>query len=308
MKRIRRNQVCYKMSASNAPVLRVAPGETFVAETEDCYSGNLRTPSDVFTKAMWDTVNPATGPVFIEGARRGDTLAVEIQDIRTRDYAVMCVERGAGALGELIEGVETSILPIRDGKLLLGEGLAAPIRPMVGVIGVAPAGGPVLTGTPGEHGGNLDCKEITAGATVYLPVFAEGALLALGDIHALMGDGEVCICGAEVSGEITLRTRLLRGTLPTPAVETESAVWFLGSALTLDECERIVLDKAHAWLTGVLGLGANEAARFMSLLGDLQVCQVVDPLKTMRFGFRKERLRPLGLGAGLAERLAPAGA
>ena len=205
----------------------------------------------------------------------------------TRDYAVMCVEHGAGALGELVEGIETSILPIENGLLVLSKALSIPVRPMIGVIGTAPAGDPVLNGTPGEHGGNMDCKLITAGSVVYLPVNVKGALLSLGDLHAIMGDGEVCICGAEVSGEVTLKAESVASDIPTPCVETEDRFHFIGSAATLDECERIVLDKAHAFLTGVQGMRSNDAARAMSLLCDLCVCQVVDPLKTMRFSVPK---------------------
>ena len=287
MNTIGKDKVCYAMSAVNEPVLRVEEGEPFCLETEDCYSGNLRSPEDVFTKDMWDTVNPATGPVYVEGAKPGDTLCVAIQDIRVRDYAVMCVQEGSGALGDCIEGIETSIHPIRDNQLVLRNDLAVPIHPMIGVIGTAPEKGSVLNGTPGEHGGNMDCKEITAGAKVYLPVYTAGALLVAGDIHAVMGDGEVCICGAEVAGAIVLKAHVDPASRPTPCVETEHHLSFIGSALTLDECEQIVLKKAHRYLTHLRGLPPNEAARLMSLLGDLRVCQVVDPLKTMRFSLPK---------------------
>lgn len=287
MIRVTKDKRCYAMSAANRPAAEVEQGAPFIIETEDCYSGRLTTPRDRFTKDMWETVNPATGPIAITGTEAGRTLGVEIVDIRTRDYAVMCVEQGAGALGRFIEGVETSILPIRDGQLVLNDTLSVPIRPMIGVIGTAPRDGAILNGTPGEHGGNMDCKLITAGSVVYLPVNTRGALLSLGDLHAVMGDGEVCICGAEVSGEVTLRARQIDVDLPTPCVETKTHLHFIGSALTLDECERIVLAKAHDFLTRIEGLKANEAARAMSLLGDLQVCQVVDPLKTMRFALPK---------------------
>jgi len=295
MKMLSRDMVCYAMSADAPPALRVAPGERFGLETEDCYSGMLRSPEDVFTSDMWDTVNPATGPVCVEGAQSGDVLRVDVESIRTRDWAVMCVEHGAGALAEQVEGVETAILPIRDGKVIVREGLAVPVRPMIGVIGTAPAGEAVLNGTPGEHGGNLDCREIGPGARVYLPVGAPGALLAAGDVHALMGDGEVCICAAEVSAEVILSATPVRTALPTPCVETADWLAFLGSALTLDECERIVLAKAHRFLTESAGLGPNEAARFMSLLGELRVCQVVDPLKTMKLMLPRPALAACGL-------------
>ena len=288
------------MSGDNPPHLRVAPGEAFVVETEDCYSGNLRVPEDRFTKEMWDTVNPATGPVFIENAEPGDVLRIDIEQIEIADHAVMCVEHGSGALGEQIEGIETSILPIRDGKLIVNDALSVPVHPMIGVIGLASTGAPVLTGTPSEHGGNMDCKEIAAGSSVYLPVSVPGALLALGDLHAVMGDGEVCICGAEVPGCVTLEAHPLKDCpLPTPCVETGDHLLLIASAKTLDECERMVLAKAHRLLTDVVGLGANEAARIMSLLGELGICQVVDPLKTMKFLLPKRALATLDVNSRL---------
>ncbi len=287
MIRVTSDQVCYSMSSANKPVLEVNQNERFCVETEDCYSGKLKSPEDRFTKAMWDTVNPATGPISILGTEPGRPLRIEIVDIRTRHYAVMSVERDAGALGRFIENSETTILPIENKRLILDGTLSIPIQPMIGVIGTAPAGKPVLNGTPGEHGGNMDCKLITAGSVVYLPVNTKGALLAIGDLHALMGDGEVCICGAEVSGEVILKAAQVDSRMPTPCVETESHFHFIGSALTLDECERIVLDKAHTFLTNIGKMSSNDAARAMSLLCDLCVCQVVDPLKTMRFSVPK---------------------
>lgn len=297
MKTLTRDKVCYKMSAANEPVLRVAATETFCVKCQDCYSGNLRSADDKFTKQMWNKVNPATGPVFVEGAAVGDILKVEIQKIDVADHAVMNLSEGMGALAHRIAANETVIQPIRDGELIVCEGVAVPIRPMIGVIGVAPAGGDeILTGMPGEHGGNMDCKEIAPGAAVYLPVNVNGALLAMGDIHAVMGDGEVCVCGAEVAGEVTLSVSVASLKLPTPAVENNEWLMFLASAKGLDECERMVLDKAHQFLCDNVGLGANDAARTMSLIGELRICQVVDPLKTMKFMLPKAFLTDVGWG------------
>lgn len=290
MQRITKEKAAYAMSRQNKPVAVVKPNETVVVETEDCYSGKLKTSSDRFTKDMWDTVNPATGPIAIAGARPGQILAVRIDNIATRDFAVMCVEHGSGALGRFIEGVETSILPVRDRQLIVSDKLQLLISPMIGVIGTAPGSKLMLNGMPGEHGGNMDCNVIGRGSIVYLPVQVEGALLMLGDIHALMGDGEVCICAAEVSGEVTLTPLIARRRLPTPCVETAGEIHFIASAKSLDSCERKVLAKTIRFLTGIAGMKPNDAARLMSLTGDLRVCQVVDPLKTMRFTLPKTAL------------------
>jgi amidase len=294
MKRVSRDKVCYAMSARNEAVLRVAAGEKFCLETEDCYSGVLKGPQDKMPERMPGFGNPATGPVYVEGAAPGDLLRVHIEKIRTRDYAVMRVEPGVGALPRHVAVAETVFLPIRRGELRLREGVRLPLSPMIGVIGTAPREGQVPTVTPGEHGGNMDCKEIGAGADVYLPVSVEGALLALGDVHAVMADGEVCVCGAEVSAEVTLRAESIRSPLPTPCVETAEHILFIASATTLDACEPLVLDKAHRFLTGLVGLSPNEAARLMSLVGELRICQVVDPLKTMKVMLPRRVLQALG--------------
>lgn len=297
MQRITKDKAAYSMSRRNAPVSVVQPGETVVVETEDCYSGRLKTSRDRFTRDMWNTVNPATGPLAIAGIRPGQVLGVRIDDITTRDHAVMYVEHGSGALGAFIEGAETDILPIRNQTLVINEKVQIPIRPMIGVIGTAPRQKAILNTTPGEHGGNMDCNIITRGCTVYLPVQADGALLMMGDIHALMGDGEVCICAAEVSGDITITPHIVRHLLPTPCVETAAEIHFIASAKSLDTCERLVLAKAIRFLTDVVGIKPNDAARLMSLVGDLRVCQVVDPLKTMRFTLPKIALADFDMRA-----------
>jgi amidase len=260
MKTVKDTELCYAMSRENTPILYVEPNEIFRLETKDCYSNNLASEKDVFTKEMWDTVNPATGPVFIKGTNPGSVLKVDILEIEVRDFAVTCVENGSGALGKFIEGTETKLYPVNDGKLLISEKLSVPINPMIGVIATAPEGKAVLNGTPGEHGGNMDCKVITAGSSVYLPVNTEGALLAAGDLHALMGDGEVCICGAEVSGKITMKASLHQHKMPTPCVETEDHIYIIASAKTLEECENAVLEKTHNYLTNAFSLSANESA------------------------------------------------
>jgi len=205
-----------------------------------------------------------------------------VQQAHICNKAAMCVEENFGAMGKFIKNKETTIYDIEDGNVQISDKLAIPVKPMIGFIGTSPVDNAVTNSTPGEHGGNMDCKEITAGAVVYLPVFAKGALLAMGDIHAVMGDGEVCICAAEVAGEVIVRARAIKSHLLTPCVDTGDDIAFIGSGLTLDECEKIVLAKTFDFLVNSMNFGDNEAARMMSLTGQLRVCQVVNPLKTMK--------------------------
>src|SRR5574344_1951576 len=110
---------------------------------------------------------------------------------------------------------------------------------MIGVIGTAPAYDTVMTHTPGAHGGNMDCNKIVAGSTLYLPVEVEGALLSIGDLHGLMGDGEVMICGVETGGRVTVRVSAVRNfAMPTPALRCRGRFMTIQSDRTLDEASR----------------------------------------------------------------------
>ena len=132
----------------------------------------------------------------------------------------------------------------------------------------------------------------------YSAVYIKGALLAMGDLHALMADGEVAICGLEVSGRITCSVKVVEPTLVTPSVRTSGKLMILASAKTLDRAQRLVLDKAVKFLISMVGLSAGDAVRLLSLVGDLAVCQIVDPLVTMpvelplhilaRYGWRQQ--------------------
>ena len=141
-----------------------------------------------------------------------------------------------GVLGSRIETGESRGLPIDGQTLAFGRRVRLPIRPMIGSIGTAPSGEAIRAGKPGLHGGNMDCRLIEAGASVLLPVLVRGAQLALGDLHAVMGDGEVGCAGAEVAGTVALRVRLLRSLdLPLPFVLTADKAVTIFSADTLDQ-------------------------------------------------------------------------
>jgi amidase len=166
---------------------------------------------------------------------------------------------------------------------------------MVGVIGTAPVEGAILNGTPGPHGGNMDCTLIAEGSTVYLPVEVPGALFGLGDLHAVMGDGEVLICGVEMAGWVRVRLDVLKGrSLPLPLVENEELVATIHSGEDLDLAAQGAIENMARLLTETVGLALNEAGMLMSAVGQLRICQVVDPLKTCRMEFPKWALERYG--------------
>lgn len=294
MIRIASQQHVFALSADAAPVAHIPDGDTVVLETADCFAGQAASGADL-ARLDWDLINPATGPVFIDGARPGDVLAVRIERITVAPEGVMAVSDEFGVLAGRIDALQFTRVPIERGYARLSERVSVAVQPMIGVIGTAPANGAVPTGTPGPHGGNMDTRLIGEGATIYLPVFHDGALLAAGDLHAVMGDGEICGTGVEVRGEITLTVSVRRDLeLSGPLVETGELVATIASAETLDAAAEEATRAMADLLERRLRLSAAEATMLMSAVGQLQVSQVVDPLKTARFTLPKAVLAELG--------------
>jgi amidase len=172
-------------------------------------------------------------------------------------------------------------------------GAEVPVKPMIGVIGVAPAGEDVPCGTPGSHGGNLDTRLIGEGATVYLPVAVRGALLAAGDLPAAMGDGEVAVTGVEVAGEVTLRVDVRKDLeLASPVLETNELVATIASADTLDAAAKKATDEMADLLHVRLGIELPDAVMLMSAVGQARISQMVDPQRTVRFEMPKSAYEP----------------
>ncbi|WP_286847542.1 MULTISPECIES: acetamidase/formamidase family protein [Aminobacterium] len=280
---IKRDQVIYAMSNSHEAVKHVQPGDRIVFETEDCFSHKITLPEHRLSSDFdYSIVNPATGPIWIEGAEPGDVLVIRIEKIELDTQGVVELFPGWGPLGDKVTGSHTEIVSIQKGK---GHfcGLELPLRPMIGVIGVAPAEGEIACGIPGTHGGNLDTIQMTEGATLRLPVYVPGGKLALGDLHAIMGDGEVCGTGVEIRGEVTLTVELEKGRrLITPLLENKDAYFVLASAQTLEEATRIALDEAVTLICEKRGMTWERAYMFASIACDLHISQVVNPLKTVK--------------------------
>jgi len=295
MSDLTRDKAFFGFSPENEAVLHAQQGERLHLTTHDCFSGQLKTPADTLETLDWSITNPATGPIYIEGTKPGDVLRVDLHEVKAHGPSVMIAVPGVGALGHLITEEETVILDHSGDTVTYKDKVVVKQKPMLGVIGVAPAEGTVPNSTPGPHGGNMDCTLITSNTRLYLTVAVEGALFGCGDMHAVMGDGEVVVCGAETPGEVTLTTQVVDiPGLPTPFIENDEIVAVIASAETTDEAYKMALDMMHGFLTNVAGIPVNDAAMLMSLVGNLRFCQVVDPLLTVRFEFPKSVLADYG--------------
>ena len=283
MQTITRDHVIYQMSASHPCAARAASGETVIFETLDCFGGQLTREDQHLNGIDWGNINPATGPLYVEGAQPGDVLKVEILHIDLDRCGVMTEAPGEGPYGDFLQEEATKLLPVSAGRVTFNERLSFPVRPMIGVIGTAPADGAIPTGTPGPHGGNMDCRRIGAGSTLYLPVAVPGALLSMGDLHAAMGDGDGWICGVEISGSVTVRITVLSDcALPTPFLLTPDLLMDIYAAGTMDAAARGAVQRMRSFLIEQVGMDAHDAGMALSAACDLRVCQMVDPMITCR--------------------------
>ena len=277
------------------PVLTVKSGETVRIRTKDCFSNQLTGPQDAMDDLDWDAVNPATGPVFVEGAKAGGALKVRIENIEFDEQTCSATGQDEGVCGNRFTEWATHYCKIQGNTLAWDERLSIPLRPMIGVIGVAPEGEPVNCGTPGSHGGNMDNTAITTGATLYFPVAVDGALFGCGDMHAAMGDGEVSVSGAEVAGYATVTlTAMPELKLVNPLIENDTHFGIIVSAESLDAAAELAVQQMVDLLASRTSESEADLVMLLSLVADVQVCQMVDPQKTVRFMVPKYVLNAIG--------------
>jgi amidase len=287
--------VLYHFEPSLDPKWRVPDGATVEIHCVDGLGGAIKTESDLYEVVDYDRVNDATGPIHIEGARPGDILSFRIDEIEVAsDQGCTLLIRDFGLHADRASTPRTRISRIAGGTAIVLDRFEVPLRPMLGTIGVAPREGRWNTVTPHDHGGNLDTSDIRAGVRLLLPVNQPGALLALGDAKAVMGDGEVCSTGIEVPVKVTGRLDVLTGrTIPRPMIETEMEWMTIGSAKDFLEACRLANADLVSLLAEAQDLSWEDAYILSSIVSDLRISQVVDPLLTVRCAVPKHYLSPL---------------
>lgn len=277
---------------SLAPRLRIDPGDTVVFETRDASDEFYRpgsTHEDVLRRVFRG--HPLTGPVWINGAHPGDTLVVHILEVAPRAaFGWSNIRPGRGLLPEAeFPQPYLQIWDLSDGRYARGmRDIAVPLAPFPGVMGTALAEpGTHLTAPPRRNGGNMDIRQLTAGATLYLPISVEGALFSVGDGHGAQGDGEVCITAVEMNARVTLRFDLLAGRdvaepqfrLPArPARPIDLGPQFVttGHGPDLYECARQAVRHMIDHLQRERGLSREQAYILCSVAVDLRISEIVD--------------------------------
>lgn len=283
MLKISREHITHNLSAGNIPAEYMESGDLVAFETYDCYQGQLLPKETTFADVDRRLGNPATGPVYIRGAKPGDVLKITIRKLEMGKVGILDIGPTSGALTGIFPQPIIKRLPVTKDHLVYNEKIKVPIRPMIGVIGTAPSGEAVSTMTPKDHGGNMDCTKIEEGSILYLPVFVEGGLLSVGDFHAIMGEGEVANCGVEIEGTAVLQVEVLRDfPFPFPMLENEEQWITIAYGKTLDEAGNKAVKQMFQFLCKHESLTKVDAGMLIDMTGDLIVCQIVNPYKTVR--------------------------
>jgi amidase len=287
-RRLSSKKAIYNFTRKNRPAYRVADGETVLVETGDCFSGLARSESDLFEDIAMGDVNPATGPISVEGMRAGDVLCVEVKRIKCGKRGVVMCSPELGILSSEVRRSRTRIVTIRGTRAVFSKDLEILLRPHIGVVGVSPRKGEFPTFHPGDHGGNLDTVEVRERSKLYLPTFVDGAMVALGDVHAAMGDGEVCGTGIEVPAEVTVRlSKAHEVSFARPMIETPTEWISYAAAKTLDQAAKLATQDMVRFISHSRGCDFEEAYMLASVAADLKISQVVDPLMAARMSISK---------------------
>ncbi|MBI2505111.1 MAG: acetamidase/formamidase family protein [Candidatus Latescibacteria bacterium] len=286
------------------PVLRIAVGDTVSTTTVDARG------RDASDQQVTERGNPQTGPFYVEGAEPGDTLVVRFDRIwpnRKRGWTGTAIAPNVLDPGfrpgfadevELAEwevDLAKGIARLASPPSPLGR-LELPLAPMLGCFGVAPPRGQAIsTATSSTHGGNMDYRGFVQGAKVYFPVFVPGALLHVGDCHAVQGDGEIVGTGIEISAEVTFGVDLIKGRqINWPRAENEDYIMTVGNARPLDQCAQHATTEMVRWLTSDFGLDARTAHLLLGQCVQYDLGNIYDPAYTMVCKVSKKVLEGIG--------------
>ena len=284
-------RVHFAWDVGHEPVLEIDSGDTVVVWTRDVSDNQIGPDSDTSVIAVldWDRVYPLAGPIAVNGAQPGDTLAVEILDIHTQGWGWSAILPGLGLLADDFPDAYLKIFDLSHGDVVyMREDIAIPLTPFFGTMGVCPAGAsavPVMP--PGTFGGNMDTRQLVEGSTLFLPVQVENALFSVGDAHGCQGDGEVCVTGLESPMFASLRFTLEKGrSLPspqyrtpaplTPRVDTAPFYGTTGVGPDLFVCAQDSIRAMVDHISTTYDLSRQDAYVLCSLCVDVKISEVVD--------------------------------
>ncbi len=287
-----------------SPVLTINPGDVVSAETHDAFEGKIKSESDKPSEILtFPYLNPQNGPIYVNGAEKGDTLAVYIKSIVPRGEQPRGTTVVMPDFGGLVSTGDTALLnpplPERVKKLYVdaetgtkwSDKITLPYEPFIGTIGTSPEIEAISSLHPDYYGGNMDLPDVGVGAVVYLPVNIKGALLYLGDCHAAQGDGELCGVALEHPTVTTLQVDLIKGwTIKWPRLETPDFIMTIGSARPMEDAARIAYRELVRWMAADYGFDEIDAYMLLTQAGRVRLGNMVDPKYTLGASIKKAYL------------------
>ena len=301
----RQGKFHYTIGPYSDPVLSIAPGDRVVVETRDAFDGKIRTEKDLPSKNLVvPFLNPQSGPIMIDGAEKGDVVAVYIESMLPRGdnpRGTCCLIPRFGALtGTEYTATLNEPLPEITRKIDVDEDgvywskrVTLPYKPHIGTLSLSPELDSINALTPDNHGGNMDVPDMGPGSITYLPVRSAGARLFIGDAHACQGDGEVCGTAVEYASTTTIHVDLIKSWhIDWPRLETDSLLMAIGSARPLEDATRIAYSELVLWLEKEYGFERWDIYMMLSQCGKVRLGNFVDPKYSVGAGIEKKYLAP----------------
>jgi amidase len=302
----RQGQFQFTMGPYSQPALAVKPGDRVITETLDAFGGVIRSEQDSPSKKLvLPFLNPQNGPILVEGAEKGDTVAIHLESIIPRGEnprGTICMIPAFGGLTSTdLTATLNPPLPevvkkvnVDENGIYWSDKLTLPYKPHIGTLSCSPEIDSINSLTPDNHGGNMDVPDVAPGAIIYLPVRTPGARIFIGDAHACQGDGELCGTGVEIASYTTIHIDLIKGwTLDWPRLENEEMIMAIGSARPLEDATRIAYRELVYWLDKEYGIPVYDAYMLLSQCGIVRLGNVVDPKYSVGAGIKKTYLQKL---------------
>jgi amidase len=295
----------YVFNPYRESIARVKPNERVTIHTVDAFESRITKKEDLPSRALATAkfLNPQTGPIYVEGAEPGDTLAVHMESIEpTRDFAVsVLIPYFGGLTSTNFTRTLQDPLPERvwiwdlvdGGSNLFNEelGLKLPWEPFLGTLAVAPDLEAITALSPGPFGGNMDVPDVKPGNTVYLPVWNSGALVYTGDCHARQGQGELCGVAMEITSKVTVVFDVIKDkAIEWPRIESDEAIMVVGSARPMEDAARIANTELIMWLEHEYGYDRWDAYQLLTQAGGLYVGNMVDTTYSLVASVDKKHL------------------
>ena len=290
MKRLGRENHIYVLDAEVPPAITIDSGEELMVETWDAFEGE-RDPAVLDARSL---KGPASGSIYVNGAEPGDALRVEFISITPKEEATHMVMPGRGFLEQEFTEAYATIVKLEDGHAVLPSGVRLPLNPSMGLVATTPTYVQSTASDSGPYGGDIDMKELVAGSTLFLPVFVPGGLLALGDCHAVVGDGAVAGTGAECSADTHLRVTVEKGMgIASPRALTPDHYVVLSYGDDLGTAMRQAVREMVDFLVKDKGMAPYDAYTLLSLAGDVRVSRTFRPISPVKMMLSRQALDQL---------------